>query len=83
VWLGLGTEIIPSNDYNPLLPWFGYVLLGIAVARVIPPEKWPRWRPHSLAGRTLCLAGRHSLIVYLVHQPLLMAALWLVAQVLR
>jgi len=83
VWLGLGSEIIPSNDYNPLLPWFGYVLFGIAAARLIPPERWPRWRPRSAVGRTLCLAGRHSLIVYLVHQPLLMGSLWLVAQVLR
>jgi uncharacterized membrane protein len=83
VWLGLGTEVIPSNDYNPLFPWFGYVLFGIAAARIVPPERWPRWQPHGAIGRVLCLAGRHSLIVYLVHQPLLMGILWLVTQAVR
>jgi uncharacterized membrane protein len=82
VWLGLGTEIIPSNDYNPLFPWFGYVLFGIAAVRLIPPERWPLWHPHAATARGLCFAGRHSLIVYLVHQPLLMGMLWLVTQVM-
>lgn len=80
LWLGLGSETIPSNDYNPLLPWFGYVLFGIAAARLTPPERWPLWRPRGIIGRALCLAGRHSLIVYLVHQPLLMGLLWTVTQ---
>jgi uncharacterized membrane protein len=83
IWLGLAQDVIPSNDYNPLLPWFGYVLLGIAAARLFPPEKWPFWQPRSIASRALCFAGRHSLIVYLVHQPLLMGTVWLAAQTLR
>ena len=41
VWLGLGSEVRPSNDYNPLLPWFGMVLSGIAIARIVPRDKWP------------------------------------------
>lgn len=85
VWLGLAQDVIPSNDYNPLLPWFGYVLLGIAAARILPPERWPltwrSWKSHAAASRMLCLAGRHSLLVYLVHQPILMALLWSVAQI--
>ncbi|MDT3684532.1 MAG: heparan-alpha-glucosaminide N-acetyltransferase [Pseudorhodoplanes sp.] len=85
VWLGLAQDIIPSNDYSPLLPWFGYVLLGIATARIIPPEAWPQtwrsWQPHAAISRMLCLAGRHSLLVYLVHQPILMGLLWSVTQI--
>ncbi len=69
-----------SNDYNPMLPWFGYVLIGIAVARLVPPQRWPRWQPHAAMSRMLCLAGRHSLLVYLVHQPILMGLLWTVTQ---
>lgn len=83
LWLGLASNVIPSNDYNPLLPWFGYVLLGIAFARIVPPPRRPRWRPAAAIPRGLCYAGRHSLIVYLVHQPLFMATLWLLAQTLR
>lgn len=86
VWLGLAQDVIPSNDYNPLLPWFGYVLLGIATARILPPGRWPltwrSWKPHAALSRMLCFGGRHSLLVYLVHQPILMALLWSVAQII-
>lgn len=84
LWLGLATEPIPSNDYNPLLPWFGCVLAGIAIARlVLPPADgaaWAQRQPHSAVSRALALAGRHSLLVYLAHQPILMGLLWTVAQ---
>jgi uncharacterized membrane protein len=84
LWLGLASEPLPSDDYNPLLPWFGMVLLGIAAARLAPriaaKETGPRWQPHDAVTRALCLAGRHSLIVYLVHQPLLLGLLWLTSQ---
>lgn len=80
VWLGLASEVVPSNDYNPLLPWFGMVLLGIATARMIPRDKWPAWEPHDIVSRTLALIGRHSLLFYLVHQPVLLGTLWAVAK---
>ena len=36
-----------------------------------------RWRHSARAPRWLAFLGRHSLIVYMIHQPLLMGALWL------
>jgi uncharacterized membrane protein len=80
LWLGLGTEAPPSNDYNPLFPWLGFMLIGIAVARLVAPYAangpWAQWRPHDKAGQMLALAGRHSLLIYLVHQPILIGALF-------
>lgn len=80
LWLGLGTEAPPSNDYNPLVPWFAFMLVGIAIARVLSPyaakAAWARWTPHDVATRTLALAGRHSLLIYLLHQPILMTVLY-------
>lgn len=85
LWLGLASEPIPSNDYNPLLPWFGCVLAGIAVARIVLPHAegaaWAQWQPRSTVSCALALAGRHSLLVYLVHQPILMGLLWTIAQI--
>jgi uncharacterized membrane protein len=80
LWLGLGTEAPPSNDYNPLFPWLGFLLLGIAIARILAPyadkAAWAGWRPADPVTRTLGLAGRHSLLIYLLHQPILMGLLW-------
>jgi uncharacterized membrane protein len=80
VWLGLGSEVIPSNDYNPLLPWFGMVLAGVAIARIVPRDKWPGWEPRDVGSRMLALIGRHSLLFYLVHQPVLLGILYAVTK---
>lgn len=83
-WVGLSSANPRSNDYVPLFPWFGAVLAGIAAARLargaglfdrlgrLSPGRW---------SRPLQLAGRHSLAVYLVHQPVLIALVWAFAQV--
>ena len=83
LWLGLGTAIRPTNDYEPILPWFGYVLVGVAAARLLLPRlpSLPAWWRDSRIGQLLALAGRHSLTVYLVHQPVLFGLVWLAAQV--
>ncbi len=41
--------------------------------RLTSPE---RWRAKSAPSRAICFAGRHSLAVYLVHQPILIGLLW-------
>jgi uncharacterized membrane protein len=79
-WLGLGTVVSSTKDYTPLLPWFGVMLLGIAIGSHIEQCGWclrpmPRWA--VLQG--VAWLGKHSLAVYLLHQPLLMALFWLLA----
>lgn len=71
-FLGLGTTVPVTNDYVPLLPWFGAVLAGVAVGRSALPARERR----PLAARPLLWAGRHSLAIYLVHQPALFALCW-------
>jgi uncharacterized membrane protein len=82
-WLGLASEPPPADDYIPLLPWFGIVLAGIAIGRqaleLRPLEDWAQWRPGDPLTRLLAFGGRHTLIVYLLHQPILLGMLWLFA----
>jgi uncharacterized membrane protein len=84
-WTGLSTAIPRSNDYVPVFPWFGAVLSGIAVAKIaarsgllsrLAEIRGPSW------SRPFIFAGRHSLAVYLIHQPVLIAGVWLFSQVL-
>jgi uncharacterized membrane protein len=82
-WLGLMSYFPDSNDYVPLLPWFGAVLLGIAAARLALPSAvaatWAQWKPANPGARLLAWSGRHSLALYLLHQPLLLTALYFIA----
>lgn len=76
-WLGLANIPSYTVDFEPLFPWFGPFLLGLGAARLIGPL-WPRIAAISGPG-WLGWPGRHSLAIYLIHQPVLIGALrlWL------
>jgi uncharacterized membrane protein len=79
LWLGLGEALPNTLDWRPLLPWAGVVFLGMGVARLPGVLTWlkrpERWRAVSAPARAICFAGRHSLPIYLVHQPILIGLL--------
>jgi uncharacterized membrane protein len=82
-WLGLSALSPHSNDYVPLFPWFGAVLAGLGVAKLAEAgglfgRLAGIGTPRGMAP--VAFAGRHSLAFYLLHQPLLIAAVWSFAQ---
>ncbi len=83
IWLGLGTSTPATLDWRPLLPWAGVVLIGLGLARAALPRladwRWVSWRAARWPGRVFAFAGRHSLAIYLVHQPILFGLLWAIA----
>lgn len=63
-------------DWYPLLPWIGASLVGVAIGSVLYPDgergPWLRRLVGAQQGSALAGApGRHSLPIYLVHQPVL------------
>lgn len=82
-WVGLMSHKPVTEDYVPLLPWLGVVLLGVYLGGRLAalPATSPllRWRAGSSPVSVLVWAGRHSLLLYLLHQPLLLGLLSLVA----
>ena len=83
LWIGLGEALPNTLDWRPLLPWGGVLLLGLSAARfpggldrLTSPARW-RAKVKLTAG--LCFAGRNSLPIYLVHQPVLIGVVAAVA----
>lgn len=80
-WFGLMTHKPITEDYVPLLPWFGVVLTGMFVGRLVfGKQPWAgavRWQTAGPIGRLLTWGGRHSLMLYMVHQPIFLGVLYL------
>lgn len=85
-FLGLSPIAIRSADFVPVFPWFGCVLGGMALARLVLAREalpgWARWNADNPLARLLRWCGRRSLAFYLIHQPVLIGAIMLATQVL-
>lgn len=68
--LGITTPYFSSLDYYPLVPYFGVFLLGIAFGKEFYARGHRVFR--ELGENVFSLLGRHSLFVYLIHQPLIL-----------
>ena len=79
-WVGLSATTPVTVDYVPIFPWFGVVLFGILIGRLFVADfldsPFTRWRPANLLGKAAVWAGRWSLVIYLIHQPILYGLLW-------
>ena len=66
-----------SADYFPLLPWFFLFLTGTALGGWCLAHRENRLLTVSLPG-ALTWPGRHSLIIYVLHQPVLYGISYLI-----
>ncbi|MCO6453517.1 MAG: DUF1624 domain-containing protein [Caldilineales bacterium] len=78
VWLGLPPAGYYAVDYFPLVPWFGLVLIGIFLGNWLygdqPLVRLPDLS-HLAPVAFLSRLGRHTLSIYLFHQPVLLILL--------
>jgi uncharacterized membrane protein len=75
IWLGIKQAGRSMVDYYPALPWAGIAFLGIFAGYSLYPQgqsqvSWPNW-DNLTPVRGLRFLGRHSLLIYLIHQPIL------------
>ena len=79
IWLGVPEQGRAMVDYYPLLPWSGAALLGVVAGRILYPQGLRRFvlpLPGNAAPiRLLRFLGHHSLLIYLIHQPILLGLL--------
>ncbi len=71
-WLGLPGPAFSSGDYYPLLPYLMLYLAGVAMGSFWAERGYPGWA-RRLRVAPLNFVGRHALVVYVVHQPVLLA----------
>jgi uncharacterized membrane protein len=74
--LGVRSPDYQSFDYFPLLPWYGIFLAGAALGKSVYAMKRSIIRK-PVPVTFINLAGRHSLLIYIAHQPVILAALYL------
>ena len=83
-WIGLVTRKPVTEDYVPFFPWFGIVLIGMFLGKLLFSAERPSWLPASIymsktsspPVKLVALLGRHSLLVYMIHQPVFFALLY-------
>ena len=79
--LGIIPPGFTSVDYTPVFPWFGMVLIGMGVGEILYKEGVRQFSLRPLAAffrAPFTFLGRYSLVIYLVHQPIIILLLALV-----
>ncbi len=81
LWLGLKPAEFVTVDYFPLLPWLGVVSLGLFAGKTIYHDYKRRFHILDLSKNPFTgifsFLGQHSLLIYLLHQPILIMILYL------
>ncbi len=75
--LGFPPKGFASADYFPLLPWLFLFLTGCFLGKYFKERKIPDFffKQHS---RFLSVIGSNTLVIYILHQPVIYAALTLI-----
>lgn len=81
LWLGLAPAGFYSVDYFPFFPWFGVILVGMGMGSLLYPGYRRRIAMPDLSSspfvRGLAFLGQRSVAIYLIHQPVMIAIMYL------
>lgn len=80
--LGFPPADFQTVDYFPLIPWFGVILIGLWIGQEFYVRRlsWRSSLPSLLTTHDSLLTrpGRHALIIYMIHQPIILGVLWII-----
>ncbi len=80
LWFGFVPENFYSFDYVPLIPWFGVLLIGLFLGNTFYPNGKRNFKFSEFSSRTsgfIEFIGKNSLVIYFIHQPILLLILLL------
>ncbi len=73
--IGLPGNGFRSADYFPLLPWFFLFLTGCFIGKYFKERKIPDFMMNKHSD-FLCKIGSNTLVIYILHQPIIYALLY-------
>jgi len=77
MWLGFMPKHFYTFDYFPILPWFGVALIGLFLGNLLYPNGRKIISDYNSPFVSFfSFLGRHSLLIYLIHQPILVILLY-------
>ena len=81
--VGIRMKSMPyMADYMPMIPWIGVFLIGCLAGRVCYAERKSLLPARNKAASAITapfeFIGRHSLIIYFAHQPIVYGILYLI-----
>ena len=85
IWLcplGFTPYGFATADFFPIFPYWGWFMVGIVLGKLLYKEKktlLPKFPYHAWPIRAIAFCGRHSLWIYLGHQPILYGIMMLFA----
>jgi len=74
---GIHDSTFCSGDYYPLVPYLAFVFVGVALGKILYKEKKSLFK-FSIPDNPISFIGRHSLLLYLTHQPIVIAILFII-----
>ena len=80
--IGLQNVNFISSDYFPLIPYFFIFISGTYLGVYLKRGSYPKF----LNRRTIKpieFIGRHSLIIYIMHQPIIIAIIYLITEIFK
>ena len=81
--LGINRDLLLSTDYIPLLPWLGIFCIGCVFSTRLYPNKKSLFPSRSFLNKWfISKLGRRSLLVYIIHQPIIFALLGVLSFIL-
>lgn len=80
-YIGFPAEFFYSTDYFPLMPWLFLFMAGYFIYRIFQKNKWMKYLEGG-KNPMLEMLGKHSLVIYMVHQPLVYGILFIAYKML-
>lgn len=78
--IGFGGGELISADYFPILPWSALFLAGTYVGNYVKEGRIPEFLYKDVC-KPITFLGRNTLVIYLLHQPVIFALVWLVYKI--